>query len=318
MIPQSPRHQLSAQLLVFLISVSYATTAVAQPDVSGNATIRAQAGVSEIVVRTTSRLAGAIDSLTWNGKEFINSEDHGRQLQSAWNADDGQQPIADETYNPTEAGSRDDGSGTTSSSRLLFLHAENGKMETLSRPAYWLRPGQKSGDNLARNRQILSDHLLRKRVTIGYRQHQQVLDYLVTISLPSHETHHHCVMEALTAYMPAEFDHFWALNLRTESLEPLSHTAGEQEHPVVLATAAGDYAMGAWSPGGNCTFSQSGPSYGRFAFETPSGAVMKWNCVYRVDSKHGLSGDFNYRIFVAVGRLDEVKAILLDIQKNYL
>ena len=52
-------------------------------DVDGNAVIRAPAGPSDIVIRTTDRLAGAIDSLTWNGQEFINSSDHGRQLQSA-------------------------------------------------------------------------------------------------------------------------------------------------------------------------------------------------------------------------------------------
>ena len=75
--------------------------------VSGDAVIRAQAGKSELVIKTTTRLAGAIDSLTWDGKEFINSTDHGRQLQSASNLDAGS-PISDETYNPTEAGSRDD------------------------------------------------------------------------------------------------------------------------------------------------------------------------------------------------------------------
>ena len=50
---------------------------------SGDAVIRAPAGNSEIVITTTSRLAGAIHSLRWNGKEFIDSFDHGRQLQSA-------------------------------------------------------------------------------------------------------------------------------------------------------------------------------------------------------------------------------------------
>jgi hypothetical protein len=45
--------------------------AAAQPDatqVSGDAVIRAPADASEIVIATTSRLAGAIHSLTWNGR----------------------------------------------------------------------------------------------------------------------------------------------------------------------------------------------------------------------------------------------------------
>ena len=91
--------------------------------VSGEAQIRAKAGPSEIVITTTSRLAGAIHSLTWNGREFIDSADHGRQLQSAVNFDAGSR-IRGETYNPTEAGSRFDGAGPKSTSVLRALHAK--------------------------------------------------------------------------------------------------------------------------------------------------------------------------------------------------
>jgi hypothetical protein len=61
-----------------------------------NATIRAAAGQSEIVIKTTARTAGAIDSFTWNEREFIKTFDHGRQLQSASNLDCGT-PITAET-----------------------------------------------------------------------------------------------------------------------------------------------------------------------------------------------------------------------------
>jgi hypothetical protein len=54
------------------------------------------------VITTTSRLAGAIHSLQWNGKEFIDSADHGRQLQSACSFDNARHANA-ETFNPTEA-----------------------------------------------------------------------------------------------------------------------------------------------------------------------------------------------------------------------
>src|SRR5438105_14854215 len=96
----------------------------------GNATIRAAAAPSDMVITTTSRLAGAIHSLTWNGREFIDSFDHGRQLQSASNFDVGGELTA-ETFNPTEAGSMRDGSGNGSSSRLLFLLADAGSLQTV-------------------------------------------------------------------------------------------------------------------------------------------------------------------------------------------
>src|ERR1019366_7148711 len=88
----------------------------------GNAQIHAATNDSTIVITTTRRLAGAIDSLQWNGHEFINSADHGRQMQSAASFDNTPEANA-ETFNPTEAGSRRDGDGTNSTSRLLKLSA---------------------------------------------------------------------------------------------------------------------------------------------------------------------------------------------------
>ncbi|MBC7371271.1 MAG: hypothetical protein H7326_06890 [Bdellovibrionaceae bacterium] len=37
----------------------------------------------QIVIATGDQFAGAIDSVIWDRKEFINRDDHGRQLQSA-------------------------------------------------------------------------------------------------------------------------------------------------------------------------------------------------------------------------------------------
>src|SRR5205823_5835380 len=71
----------------------------------GNGSIRGRAGASEIVLTTTARVAGAVHSLTWNGKEFLDSFDHGRQMQSAASFDGGGRFVP-ETFNPTEAGSR--------------------------------------------------------------------------------------------------------------------------------------------------------------------------------------------------------------------
>ncbi len=125
--------------------------------VAGDAQIRAKAGPSEIIITTTSRLAGAIHSLTWNGREFIDSADHGRQLQSAANFDAGSR-ITGETYNPTEAGSRFNGAGPKSTSVLRALHAKGNMLSTVSQMAFWLRPGEKSGGQLAKNKTALSSY----------------------------------------------------------------------------------------------------------------------------------------------------------------
>jgi len=139
------RISLSVLLIASLILPAYA--AAAEPD--GAAEIRGPLLDSEIVIRTTNRLAGAIDSVTWRAQEFIDSADHGRQLQSASNFDVGGQFIP-ETFNPTEAGSVADGAGPTSTSQLLHLLAGNNRLQTTNRMAFWLPPDGKSQGNPAR------------------------------------------------------------------------------------------------------------------------------------------------------------------------
>ena len=278
---------------------------------SGDAVIRAPAGDSEIVITTTTRLAGAIHSLTWNGKEFIDSADHGRQLQSASNFDAGSK-FAPETFNPTEAGSRNDGAGPTSSSRLLHLVALENQLQTTSQMAFWLAPDQESSGRPAKNRVTLSDHLLTKRVRIGYRNRPHVIQYDVTFSLPVGERHTYAQFEAVTGYMPEEFEAFWCFDSESEELVPLSDGPGEQSRPIVMATESGHHAMGIYSPDQPSPgWEQAG--YGRFRF--PKAKVVKWNCVFRMrDRKEGTApGDYRFRNFVIVGDLETVRQSISEL-----
>ncbi|MCX6955382.1 MAG: hypothetical protein NTV51_24800 [Verrucomicrobia bacterium] len=281
---------------------------VRAPD--GNATIRARAGESEIVITTTARVAGAIHSLTWGGKEFIDSVDHGRQLQSASNLDTGVRPIHAETFNPTEAGSRLDHVGPRSTSELIEFQAAGNSLHTKSRMAFWLAPGEKSGPYPARNTTLVSRHLLEKRVTIGWRGHAQVISHDVVFTVPAGEFHQEAVFEALTGYMPPEFEKFWSFNAASGELEPLSDGPGEQLRPVVLATADGKYAMGIFSP-------EPGARYGRFRFVRER--VVKWNCVFRPPVvKTGFpAGEYAYRQFVVVGDLARVREGLRALEREF-
>lgn len=272
-----------------------------RPD--GNSVIRAPAGGSEIVITTTARVGGAIHSLRWNGREFIDSVDHGRQLQSASNFDAGTLPMRSETFNPTEAGSRLDHVGNHSSSRLLSLRTAGNILESKTQMAFWLAPGEKSAGHPARNTTVLSNHLLDKRVTIGALGLPHVIAYDVVFSVPAGERHQQAVFEALTGYMPPEFSQFWKFNVATSQLEPLSDGPGEQLDPVVFATASGSHAMGIWSP-------EPRARYGRFRFARER--VVKWNCVFRQggDGKTIAPGDHAFRQFVVVGDLETVRANL--------
>ena len=297
-------------ILTALLLAPLATLHAGGPD--GNATIRGAAGSSEIVITTTARLAGAIHSLTWNGREFIDSSDHGRQLQSASNLDCGT-PISAETFNPTEAGSRRDGAGGKSSSRLLHWRVGSDSLQTLTQMAFWLVPGEKSGPNLAKNTTILSDHLLTKRVRIGCKNLPHVIAYDVTFSLPAGERHTHAVFEALTGYMPPAFEEFRQFNPQTGELEPLSDGPGEGPNPVVFTVPGGTHAMGIYAPPQPAP-NAAGPTYGRFRFRAEK--VVKWNCVFRVTDRNGIApGEYAYRMFVIVGDTNTVRDSLRALCK---
>jgi hypothetical protein len=295
------------RIILSIVAVLFAACAVAAELPNGDAQIRARAGKSEIVITTSARFAGAIESLTWDGVEFINRADHGRELQSACSFDNSPSANA-ETFNPTEAGSRKDGAGPTSTGRLLEIAAAGGRLHTRTQMAFWLAPGERSAGQLARNTNTLSDYLLTKDVQVGFEGNPQALDYRVTFTVPPGARHATAQFEALTGYLPPEFEKFWQFDLQTGKLEPLGDGPGEIKNPVVLATADGRHAMGIFAPPQNLAGTR-GPSYGRWKFAAAK--VVKWNCVFRVEDATGIrTGDYSYRLLVPVGTLADVESML--------
>ena len=281
----------------------------------GDAVVRSRqdAGPTPIVLRTSERCAGAIVSLRWNGVEFIDRHDHGRELQSASNHQPLGRPWGGECFNPTEAGSRADGTGPFSTSRLLALEAEDGRLRTRVEPAFWLHPGQRGPDcPRALSPGLRSRHRIGKRVTVGLPCLPHALDYEVTFEVPADERHVYHQFEIVTGYMPAEFSRFLGYDPARRRLVPLSDGPGEQRLPVILATESGGHAMGVWSPEG-------GVRYGRFRF--PAQRVVKWNAVARVGRRDGTvpvrSGEFRYRAFVLVGSLDDVRATMERLDEHF-
>lgn len=273
----------------------------------GDGVIRAPTGTSEIAIATSARFAGAIHSLTWGDVEFIDCADHGRELQSACSFDLGRTGrFWAEAYNPTEAGSRRDGAGPASTSRLLAYSTEGGALRTSTQMAYWLNPGEDSSGHPALNTNALSAHVLHKHVSIGGAGGSNVLDYAVEFVVPAGEHHTFAQFEALTGYMPEVFSRFWTFDPATGALAPLSDGPGEQAKPVILATADGAHAMGIFArpaPGAR------GPSYGRWRFGPER--VTKWNAVFRVNDPAGVApGSYRFQLHVPVGSLDDVRAAL--------
>jgi len=220
-----------------------------------------------------------------------------------------------ECFNPTEAGSRADGAGPRSTSRLLRLSTEGTELRSTTRMAFWLAPGEKSSGRPALNDKVLSDHLVSKRVRIGYKKLTQIIEYEVTFTVPAGERHTYAQFEALTGYMPAEFGTLWKFLPGSGKLEALDDGPGEQKYPVILATANSSHAMGVYSP------DQPSPGYeevgyGRFRFKAER--VVKWNCVFRTRSPKGIAaGEHRFRVFVAVGTREEVRQALAALVQEF-
>lgn len=146
---------------------------------------------------------------------------------------------------------------------------------------------------------------------IGVEGLPHAVQYDVTFSVPAGERHTYAQFEALTGYMPPEFSRFYRLRPGAEELEPLSDGPGEQEHPVVFATESGSHAMGVYSPD-QPSRGYEHAGYGRFRFERER--VNKWNCVFRVRRPDGVpAGDYRYRVYVAVGTLQDVRETLATL-----
>ncbi len=283
------------------------------PTVSGDAEISGTVGGKPLVIRTTSRLAGAIDSLKWAGVEFIDSHDHGRQLQSAINADvDGVFHI--ECYNPTEAGSVVDALGPKSTSRLEFLSAKDGVLTTRTRMAYWLAPGMKSHGHVAQNTALLSNHVLNKQVSIGRPGMDHVLDYKVTFDLPDDRPHKVLQFEALTGYMPWSFSEELCFDAKTETLVPLPRQNGEQRNPVVLSTPSGNHAMGVFTPS-RPPAGQPEVGYGRFKFDHDK--VVKWNCVFRLQQTEPIQAHHSFQLYVVIGTREDCRRTLAALTQEF-
>lgn len=297
-------------LLLFLA----AGGAAPAPVVPGEAELTGSVGGKPLVIRTTSRLAGAIDSVRWDGVEFIDSHDHGRQLQSALNADfEGAFHV--ECYNPTEAGSVVDALGPRSTSRLEFIAVQEGELVTRSRMAFWLAPGMKSHGQPAQNTELLSRHGLEKRVRIGRPGMEHVLDYRVAFTVPADRPHRYLQFEALTGYMPSTFSEPLSFDAATGVLKPRARRNAEQREPVVLSTPSGSHAMGVFTP----DRSPAGqPPVGYGSFDFPSDKVVKWNCVFRLRQAEPIpAGRHAFQLFVVVGSREDCRRTLVELAREF-
>lgn len=259
-------------------------------------TLNSSSGSNAIALKTCSHDAGAFCSLIYNGKQFLDDKDHGRQLQSASSFDG-----LGEAFNPTEAGSFHDGFNPSPSSSKIITLSKIGENNLIShvQMAYWNKV----------NGVALSNHRLLKLVTVGFEGHFNIIEYTTIFQLPSDEVHTSATFEVLTGYMHKSFDNFYYLDA-SNNMQWLSPTpVGEQKYPIMFATSDNLYAIGIFSPDTpQPNYPEAG--YGRWKFPD----VVKWNNVYRISNPSGM---YTFKSYVVIGDYHMVKAGLIYLKNKF-
>lgn len=260
----------------------------------------------ELVLTVSARFAGAVESIIWRGKEFINIYDHGRQISYAW-----QMNGHGECLNPTEPGSASDLFSPSSTSELLEVcRPQPNLLTTRIHPAFWLAPGEQgfcdANTVTAVNDELVSDHTLYKTIEIGYQGIENVIAFTAEITVP--RDYATLFLEVPTGYLTYEFTDYWRFDPGSGELtEPESQDLVEpwsfvnvSQIPPILATEDGQYAMGAYSP-------ENVLVYEILMYDVPNPAdrTNKWNII--VHEVPAPAGVYTYDSFVIVGTLEQVQ-----------
>ena len=296
----------------------------------GRWTIRSSRKVnhSYMYMSCSQRTGGAVDSLVWNNKEFINNWDHGRQLQSAMTVQD-----YGECWNPTEAGGRSDGIEKETKSILKTIHAGGNVLNTTSHPAYWVRGDDttsiSSGEfcpagQASYNSGDTHPYDFKKSVTLGCFSLDNCIQFDLTAELGDGPDMPPFTgwakLEAPCAYLNSDFTKVSYLDSATGYLESGDGaTQINNEQLIIIHTEDEQHALGVVTKPRLPT--SSGTPGLQYAYVDHSNeyydrSTYKWSVVIREDLK---SGDvFEVTSYLCVGSVDMVVECLSQIQDEIL
>jgi hypothetical protein len=279
---------------------------------SGNSQVTNNVDGIPLSITTTDRLAGAVDSLNWKGKEFVNTYDHGRQIQYAWTENGW-----GECQNPTEAGSHYDDVGTNSTTILKDISVTGNKLTTITNPAYWALPGTNQTFcqkvNTAKNTDLATPQTMTKTMEIGYAGLDNVIKTEIKLN---HNTQDltELKMQMPTGYLTPDFNQFYRFNPQSGQLNPVAKDpkyAGSiftynrnEALPVILATPDGKHAMGVYT---SMNSNNSNVNYALLEYPNsdPSQASNIWSINYQ--NGYFPVGEHTFTSYMIVGDLATVQ-----------
>lgn len=277
------------------------------PEPDGTLILARPFGRSEISLRLSRRVAGAVDTLTWDGVTFLADTEPGDALQARAEIGSGAA-----CRRASEAGTPQDGSGAPAARRLRALRAGRSWAETETRMA-WDGPADPADEPPADCPTASASPaipapapLLRKRVALGLPGLGNAVEVQASFNLT--EPAAALRLEPLAAAVPAEFSAAWRFDPSTGGLAPLGPGAGEQPDPVILATPEGSHALAVWAPGPP----EQEPDAPRPGFAVaPEAGANRLSCRFRL--ANAAAGAHDFACYALVGTLADVRAALRSL-----
>ncbi|MDE4910553.1 hypothetical protein PQI07_07520 [Methylobacterium sp. 092160098-2] len=272
------------------------------PEPDGTLILARPFGRSEISLRLSRRVAGAVDTLTWDGVTFLADTEPGDALQARAEVGSG-----GGCRRASEAGTPQDPTGEPAARRLRALRAGRSWAETETRMA-WDGPSDPADEPpsdcpTGAAAAALPAPILHKRIALGLPGLGNAVEVQARFDLA--EAAAALRLEPLAAAVPAEFSSAWRFDPASGGIAPLDPEPGERPDPVILATPEGSHALAVWAPGPP----EQEPDAPRpgFAVDAEAGA-NRLSCRFRVT--HAAAGAHAFACYALVGSLADVRAAL--------
>jgi hypothetical protein len=203
-----------------------------------------------VTVESNAVAGGTVWRWFWNGVQFINNVDYGRQFQAAF-----YYPPASGTYNPNEAGDfyHRDNPTTAHGSPLLRFENQGNTQITRTVPLNW-DPTVFGGD--PDHPVIWSQLVLGKDLTLNFSNMGSVAKYTTHLILPTATTGG---LAEPAIYLRANFNRFWIYDAPSKTLQevtgqvPSGCNTGDEYilHAsfggTIISDASANYAMGVYA-----------------------------------------------------------------------
>jgi hypothetical protein len=269
-----------------------------------------------VTIQSNKVAGGAIWTWTWNGKEFVNDWDHGRQIQSALTWYD-----LGKKWNPTEAG---DTYGNNPVARrhgspwAIFQNNSSAQQQTQSVPLEWL-PWQVSGGGDDCVVAYMSMRL-GKQIDLNFNGMGPVVKYQTQIYTDV-ATSGATTVEAPTGYLNYEFHRYWSYDATSTTLKETTNmdfTPASGYGGVIISDSTTNYAMGCYG-----ALTSQGGSFTKFQLMSfPGGggtgqydqATSKWNAVW---TGTPLPAGWSYfNAWVMTGTTEQVRQYMRTLYHN--